>query len=78
MIGLVTAALVLGPASFVFADHARVDSLNSLGRGYIFSNIERSIEQYTQVAAEAKALGYRTGEARAWAKDSPPRADEIS
>ncbi len=47
------------------ATRAHVDSLNSLGRGYVFSNIQHSVEQYGELAEEARALGYRAGEARA-------------
>ncbi|RKZ16411.1 hypothetical protein DRQ53_06440 [bacterium] len=47
------------------ATRAHVDSLNSLGRGYLFSNIQLSVDQYGELAKEARALGYRAGEARA-------------
>lgn len=58
--------LVLITASTAcLAQPARVDSLNALGRDYIFSHIAASIDLYTRTIAEARELGYRPGEARA-------------
>ncbi len=62
---LLLTILVTGWATATRADHAQVDSLNLLGRAYIFSHIEESVELYGQVAQEAADLGYRAGEARA-------------
>jgi len=56
-------AVISPPLSF--ADHAHVDSLNSLPRNYIFSHIEQYIEEYTLLIEEAQGLDYPAGEARA-------------
>ncbi len=61
---LLTALLALLCTS-VSADEARVDSVNALGRSYIFSNIGKSIEMYRDLAEEAKELGYVRGEGQA-------------
>lgn len=59
------ALLALLAASLVFADITRIDSLNTLGREYVFSNIDESIELYSDLAEEAETLDYDEGRARA-------------
>jgi len=56
LIALVCLVICAGPATCVFTGHARVDSLNNLGRGYLFSNIEQSVTQYGQAAEEARPI----------------------
>lgn len=46
-------------------DRAVIDSLNSLGRDYIFSNIDSSITLYRNTIDDARALDYPAGEAKA-------------
>ncbi len=52
-------------SSPVWANVARIDSLNNLGNEYIFSNIIDSIELYSNLAEEARGLNYEPGEALA-------------
>jgi len=63
---LIAAYLILLPAcSAARTSRAGVDSLNSLGRGYLFANVERSVELYDSVAEDSRKLRYPLGEARA-------------
>lgn len=64
-LALAAFVLLAVPVSGAGPGHARIDSLNALERVHIFSNIETSIELYGEVAAEAVALGYDAGQARA-------------
>lgn len=60
---LVVVALALAP--WASANQAHVDSLNGLGPGFVFSNIEESVSLFGEAADEARTLGYQAGEARA-------------
>ena len=63
---LVLAGLLLGQGVHTaHAGEARIDSVNALGRAYIFSNIDVSIVLYRGLANEARELGYARGEGQA-------------
>lgn len=46
-------------------DRAKIDSINSIGKDYIFSHIDYSISLYKEVISKAKKLGYTKGVAKA-------------
>lgn len=63
---MIAASLALLPASSTAdASRASIDSLNSLGRGYLFAKVEHSVKLYESVAEDARKLRYPLGEARA-------------
>lgn len=57
--------LLLLDGGAALADTARVDSVNALGRSYIFANVASSIDLYEDLAREAGEQGYARGEAQA-------------
>lgn len=65
MINLITILILTATSLCLAQNHATIDSVNALGRDYIFSNIDSSITLYRNTIDDARALDYRVGEAKA-------------
>jgi signal transduction histidine kinase len=65
-VALLVALITFGAgAGTARADRAAIDSVNALGHAYIFANVVEAVGVYRDLVAEARALAYPLGEARA-------------
>jgi len=62
--------LILALSSLLFAGNGKreIDSINALSHDYIMSNLDISIQKFSENLVNAKAAGYRAGEAGAFAR----------
>lgn len=60
--------LVLSPLLFAGNGRGEIDSINAIPHDYIMSNLDISIQKFSENLIKAKAAGYRAGEARAFAR----------